>query len=1244
MKTPETYAATVVAGLKDLTTRLTEDVPTEILQEAVSRSEIEVLAQVSPKKAVYLALFRDALRLVDLAMRADGQASNPEWRMVYPLVRALARAYAIQFPSDLGAYAELSPETAAGFLQTLRSLDRFPGFRSAGPALVGHWVVGQVAKAQRDPTVADEYERLALRIVDKVMALDGLSEAEARVRHQLRRFMVQNGPDLASSGAGEEPTSEPASAQQPLADETGPDSRLAAYCDPTGPEVFRSIAYSNEVWQRDPFDVVEIHAEAREVFASTVARLQGRPDHGRAFVVLGESGSGKTHLMRAFRNHLHEHQLGIGCYMQMSSGSDDYARYVLRNVLEGMERPYDPPFNSDSALLLLSNALTTHRGLVRPDFIDKLRDEDLDPKTLRSLVFQMADRLADHSTLSSVELDLIRILLLLQRRQPSLAQRALKWLRCESISEWDQQALMGIPPRSSREDPIRMLCQLSELVAATNLGVCCIMLDQLEEMFSLQDSTGNFQRAMAVVRQLLDDAPHTLVVVACLDDFWESHRPVLNQSTLDRLEATPAPIRLAGSRSRSDVESMIAVRLEHLYDRFGLRPPPNDPQFPFRPEEIQQLENLRARDVLSWCQTHQAAWQKAGHGVRVDMPPKAGPHRVREQTWAQRWNDFRVDHDGPLPSEDDRQRVDAVAWGFRRLGWTVTEHAHGVTLEDGRNALFVALTNRTTRGGHLDRQIRECRQEAGEHTLVLLRYGDFPSNPRTQVAQTLGQVVQAGGRKVTATDADWRTLQAFRDFEAEFSNEVGFEAWAREEDPLGRLALFLAIVDADSARAGRPRGSPPTAQAPIAPELPPRRAASEAKVEPAPSTSGVRLGWTRAIQPEAVSLEMDGWLRHAAFLGASGSGKTTLALNVIEQLADRGISTVMVDRKGDLAAYAEAERWAQPDPARAAAAQKLKDKLQVQVYTPGEQRGRPLGFPLVPGGLRDLDDHERTFVTKRAAAALGSMLELSRAQAGPMLTILAQALRVLGEVTEEPASLGLEDLVAFIDRQDPSLVNATGRIDMRHAKRLVESLEVLRIQSGHILDPGPEAFDPASLWGAPGSARLSIISTKFLPDHHAVDSWVARMLLELSRWASSHPSSSLQAALFLDEADVYLPAQSKTASKEVLMDFLKRARSAGISTMLATQSPGDFDYRARDQITHWFVGRVAEKRALDKMRALWADARIDVAGKLPTASTGEFFWLSEGHVTEFKADRSFMNAEQLSDSRIRELASGSQDG
>ena len=76
--------------------------------------------------------------------------------------------------------------------------------------------------------------------------------------------------------------------------------------------------------------------------------------------------------------------------------------------------------------------------------------------------------------------------------------------------------------------------------------------------------------------------------------------------------------------------------------------------------------------------------------------------------------------------------------------------------------------------------------------------------------------------------------------------------------------------------------------------------------------------------------------------------------------------------------------------------------------------------------------------------------------------------------------------------------------------------------------------------------------------------WVSRLLIELGRLARKRPSGTLQAVTFFDEADAYVPAMSSPPTKEPMFDLLRRARSGGIGVLLATQNPGDFDYKARD--------------------------------------------------------------------------------
>jgi hypothetical protein len=90
--------------------------------------------------------------------------------------------------------------------------------------------------------------------------------------------------------------------------------------------------------------------------------------------------------------------------------------------------------------------------------------------------------------------------------------------------------------------------------------------------------------------------------------------------------------------------------------------------------------------------------------------------------------------------------------------------------------------------------------------------------------------------------------------------------------------------------------------------------------------------------------------------------------------------------------------------------------------------------------------------------------------------------------------------------------------------------------------------------------------------------------------------------------------------------------------MLATQSPGDLDYKCRENIRNWFIGLVKETRALEKLKPLLSDAKLDATAVLPKQKVGQFFMLSEQGAVAVTADRNLVETQQLSDSEITEIA------
>jgi hypothetical protein len=757
-----------------------------------------------------------------------------------------------------------------------------------------------------------------------------------------------------------------------------------------------------------------------------------------------------------------------------------------------------------------------------------------------------------------------------------------------------------------------------------------------------------------------------VIVVACLDDFYVELRSALAKTILDRLERDPDPVQLTASRSLAEIEALIAPRLSFLFERQNVQVRPDQPFFPFEHSDLEALVNQRTRDVLDWCRTHHEASIRAGGLVIFSPRPGTEPPPASDGSLAleQAWNDHAANsHAVP---HDEADMVSLVAWALGHV-WRevpglprVQTHVDG-TYVDARVAeskLGLALCDKNPAGGALGKQIDALRRLAAATSSapIMLRSSEYPRPGKSQVAEKLKLLLSEGGRRVLITDAEWRRMLALKLFLTTREDSPDIDVWLERERPISSLNAIREILELDvrsqrrpperpSVRSIAPNGAARSSVPPASrPSLPPPPVVYRVpKLSIAPGTEFC-IGKTRTLESRPVSLSVGSIVTHAAFVGSSKSGKTSLALAIIEHLLELGVPALLIDRKGDLATYGSRDFWYEEAASHELGARKkaLLDAIDVCVFTPGDPRGRALDLPVVPTGLGELPAHERGILARHAASALGALMGYGTAKSDQTrLGILGKAIELTGH--GRSSELGVREIVSLLDVEDPDLVASIGKLDAKHFRALVENLETLRLRYEPILRASGEPLTPELLFGLgaekkPGRTRLSVISTKFLGDNAAVDFWVARLLGELSRFASKSPTDHLQAVVFLDEADIYLPAQSKPATKDPMIDLLRRGRSAGIGVLLATESPSDLDYRCRDNIHTWFVGRVDERNAVDKMKPLLSECRINVGPRLAGAKTGEFFKLEEGDVVELKANAALMQTTPLTDEGILDAA------
>lgn len=1093
-----------------------------------------------------------------------------------------------------------------------------------------------------------------------------------------------------------------------------------------------SITWEDDLWRADPVDVIEVHAKARAKFSDLLTAVTGgtgSTTQARILLFHGQSGAGKTHLLRALRTQAHRASKAYFGYAQMTPDISNYADYYVRRLVHSLEKPYDPDDAGESALARLTRRLVTDAELLSPIILEQLREASLGEEGLAKLVLQLADEIIASPKYRNLELDIniVRALLYLERKDPRIDQRIRQYLNGRQLTPLALQSVSALDPNTGEDRAFEIITALGQLMWTVERAALVFCIDQVEDLRFFNDPEERFQRAVRDLIQIANRLPNAIIIISCLEDFYGQVRGVLAQSYVDRIEKS-GPVALHESRTAEEARLIIAKRLAHEADANGGASYPDPSQF-FGKQFFEEFGGLSTRRLLEHAQSRlvtkvepdahdepAAADEKSGGfintlaaalGFAWDAPaddvPTARPTTTVD--YREMWNRFQNASEAEIPS-DDAELMDILA---SAVGLAKDEWGNGVTASIKRLEIAddlpafdlsvrhksgltsetrVFLCNRATQGGGLKRQLDKVLASMSGKPCFMLRASDFPPNRKNQTAQSFRKFRESGGRQILVPIPDWERMMTVREFHAHHRHDPGFAGWFEDAKLLSNLICVVQLLRLDliggralpklvttggeagpatayAAPVEHPlsthQPTPPTgtgswtqwtgdapsdAEAANDDELPLSVILDETGSNGESIVAGRQTGSGARNKP--ITLNRNVLKRHAAVLGGSGSGKTTLALCLIEQLLLRGIPAVLIDRKGDLCSYANPDVWRANDEEyteRRGEREKLADAIDVAVYTPGRSSGRPISITLLPTGINELPEHEQQLLANLSAAALGDMLHLKNSATHQKQSgTLSVALRILGSRSSREVMLG--DLIHLLEDEDPELTDLTQRMDPSGKLRrdLVAQLDSLRHRNSALFEVGGESLRMDSLLGIgpfarDGRTRLSIIYTGFLGDNENILFWVSQFLAEALRFCQRNPNDELQAVVMFDEADLYIPANAKPATAEPLQSLLKRARSAGLGIMLATQSPGDLDYKSRDQITSWFIGRVREDTALRKLKAAFqSESGLDPAAVLPHQTVGEFHLVQEGLVRSMKAQRSLIEAEQVPFDRIEQLA------
>ncbi|MCI3271063.1 helicase HerA domain-containing protein [Streptomyces cylindrosporus] len=967
----------------------------------------------------------------------------------------------------------------------------------------------------------------------------------------------------------------------------------------------------DEVWKPVAYHVDGLHPEVYRRLERAMSAVE-RAHSPVAAVVCGERGSGKTHLLGWTRHEIQERG-GFFFYIKLVTGRD-FWEGATDSLVGSLYREDE---GGQLQLVRLLGELSRQAGLDTETHNALVGERELTRAHVDAFV--QGIRKIDRQVGNEAG-DTARALALVA----STGDAAGVGHAYLALGDDDpgRRAAWGMSSRGRAAQVL--LRDLTRLFALA--GPLVFAFDQLDNLVAAEKATakGLTKDIAAGLMDLREETRRTLMVVACLQDTWELISRSALRSALDRFDVLPT---LGAIPDADTAAAIISSRFRQGYEAEGFTPP--YPTWPISPAALAEAPHrFTARRLLKRVEKHLTECERTGTVIELtsltDEEPRTAvqtPHAKAGNLHAltESFEKLRAEADDlrPLDAtfEDDLMPA-LLGVGLlslvKELGADETRFL--IETDFGRKAALharlryvvdeaseneihwsfraIAASNAIA----AQTRIRSAAVEAGltaglaSRRLILLRNMPYPSGPKTK--EIKDDFEARGGVSLPIGAADLRTLAALRAMLDDRTS--GLDEWLRQERPASRIEV-LAPVLADL----RQHLGIATADAGS-------RVAEDAEL----ARTDIVVGTTvRGSRPFAIPMER---LRmHTAVVGAAGSGKTVLIKRLVEQCALRGVSAIVLDPNDDLARLGDP--WSRPpkgwtDDHEREARRYFAD-VEVVVWTPGLNRGRPISFhPLPDFGpvLDDEDDFPRLVRSTVTSLAPHAGVRGSSGRATQQLGVLKRAL-------ERYARDGGKTLAGFVELLAEPPNDIVNSRTMRFAVQMADTLEAAMETDPLFGESGAPADPGMLLIPSPGkAARISVISFIGLSGDGPAQ-FVSRLQATLFSWFRANPvgDRALGGLLVMDEAQNFVPSGASNPSTESTVELIRQIRKYGLGMVLASQAPKGIHNQALGNTVTQFIGRLTANAQIGAAEGM-AQARNTVLDNLAGLPRGMFNAATEG--------------------------------
>ena len=595
--------------------------------------------------------------------------------------------------------------------------------------------------------------------------------------------------------------------------------------DPRQREALKSLRLSfapsaDDLWHaQGAFHVPGVNDEAIEQVMDAFADADRQPESSPLGVVIrGQAGSGKTHLLGVVRERVQAAD-GFFFLLQLLDATS-FWESARSSILESLGRP---AHDRETQLKQLLWQLASVAHVSRADRRAISGEDELTPEVLATFVNALHE--AAPQTVRQTQ-HTLRALTLLGAADLGVQDIGQAYLNsAEDVDDTGRrQWSIGV----STLTPQECVRDISRLVALA--GPAVMAIDQIDTLLA-QSATSTAGRDSAVTdNRDLDHVAHGLMsiretmrrtaeVVACLPAVWESIRTRATSSVADRFRET-SPLKglpnAAAGRAileRRFTSSYRSVEFTPPYPSWPILPSAFDDAHDYTPRRLLQIADAHVRRCLDDDAVVELAHLKAPAQPVArtggDPPPRSGD-------LDRRFADYRRRAVGSaaLDPEGEDTTVPALlsaaldAWIAERGDVEQTFHfdpppgkqvrLHGrlrqtldVDTDEERHWAFRAIAS--TNAIAVQNRLKNACVAAGfsasggdKRQVFLLRNTPWPGGAKT--TQVVADFEAGGGRTLTLSDDDLRTLSALRDLIDD--DDVELPAWLVARKPAHGLAFL----------------------------------------------------------------------------------------------------------------------------------------------------------------------------------------------------------------------------------------------------------------------------------------------------------------------------------------------------------------------------------------------------------------------------------------------------------------------